>query len=285
MATGRDHDWGHVSGPYRALDHRFELRATDPERGELVAASLSPLVAPGAAGSVCARYELIDHGRQADRRFELRVDGERIVADDSGPYVEAMLRATVDEGARRSAPDATILHGAVLSRGDDAIAIVGSSGAGKSTLTAALLLDGWAYLSDELVVVDLGSLRARAYPRSLGLSARSYDAVPGLPEPVERRAQGDLLVPPDRFGGPPAPAEASLRALVLLDRRPHSELALVPMAPAEVLVEAVSHCFGVHDGSGERFLRLGELVGAVPGVRLSYAEARHAVSLLRQSLP
>ncbi len=62
-----------------------------------------------------------------------------------------------------------MLHAAVLARGERALILPGDPGAGKSTLTAALMLDGWRLLSDELTLVDRhdGLIRALARPVSL----------------------------------------------------------------------------------------------------------------------
>ena len=62
-----------------------------------------------------------------------------------------------------------LLHGAVLAREGRAVVIAGNSGAGKSTLAAALALNGWRLLSDELTVVSPtdGSLMSLARPVAL----------------------------------------------------------------------------------------------------------------------
>ncbi|HNQ05156.1 MAG TPA: HprK-related kinase A [Thiobacillaceae bacterium] len=62
-----------------------------------------------------------------------------------------------------------MLHAAVLERGGRALIMPGDPGAGKSTLTAALMLDGWRLLSDEIALIDRddGLLRGLARPVSL----------------------------------------------------------------------------------------------------------------------
>lgn len=62
-----------------------------------------------------------------------------------------------------------MLHAAVLERGGRALILPGDPGAGKSTLTAALMLDGWRLLSDELTLMDRddGLLWGLARPVSL----------------------------------------------------------------------------------------------------------------------
>lgn len=59
-------------------------------------------------------------------------------------------------------PNRMMLHGAVISRGDDAALLVGGSGAGKSTLAGAALVGGWDLLGDDLCVYrpDDGTVEA-----------------------------------------------------------------------------------------------------------------------------
>lgn len=58
-----------------------------------------------------------------------------------------------------------LFHGAALARGEAVVLLVGESGAGKTTLTLALTARGWLPLSDDVVVVDPGSLHLHAFPR------------------------------------------------------------------------------------------------------------------------
>ena len=62
-----------------------------------------------------------------------------------------------------------MLHAAVLERDGRALIMPGDPGAGKSTLTAALMLDGWRLLSDEIALIDResGLLHGLARPVSL----------------------------------------------------------------------------------------------------------------------
>jgi HprK-related kinase A len=72
-----------------------------------------------------------------------------------------------------------MLHAAVLERDGHALIMPGDPGAGKSTLTAALMLDGWRLLSDEIALIDRndGLLYGLARPVSLK-NAPSTSSVP-----------------------------------------------------------------------------------------------------------
>lgn len=73
-----------------------------------------------------------------------------------------------------------LLHAAALERGGKAVVLPGEPGAGKSTLTAALMINGWRLLSDELTVVDPGDGLLRAVARPVSLKNRSIDVVRSL---------------------------------------------------------------------------------------------------------
>lgn len=62
-----------------------------------------------------------------------------------------------------------MLHAAVLERDGCALIMPGDPGTGKSTLTAALMLNGWRLLSDEIALIDRrdGLLYGLARPVSL----------------------------------------------------------------------------------------------------------------------
>jgi ABC-type thiamine transport system ATPase subunit len=54
-----------------------------------------------------------------------------------------------------------MLHAAVLEKNGRAVVLPGDPGAGKSTLTAALMLDGWRLLSDEITLINRRRWTAR----------------------------------------------------------------------------------------------------------------------------
>ena len=67
--------------------------------------------------------------------------------------------------------------------GDRAIAFPSVSGNGKTTLTAACLLSGFSYISDEALVLD-GDGAVIPYPKPLALSKWSCETL-GIPEEGE----------------------------------------------------------------------------------------------------
>ncbi|CAL93602.1 HprK-related kinase A [Azoarcus olearius] len=75
-----------------------------------------------------------------------------------------------------------VLHAAVLARGTDAVVMPGFPGAGKSTLCASLaFLGGWRLLSDELAILDPGTLALHPNPRPISVKNESIDIVGRFP--------------------------------------------------------------------------------------------------------
>ncbi len=99
-------------------------------------------------------------------------------ADQAAPMFEWGLNWTV---ASRSL-GYSVLHAAVLAKGEDAIILPGFPGAGKSTLCASLaLLEGWRLFSDELAILDPSDGRLLPHPRPISLKNQSIDIVAGFP--------------------------------------------------------------------------------------------------------
>ena len=70
-----------------------------------------------------------------------------------------------------------MLHAAVLERDGHALIMPGDPGAGKSTLTAALMLDGWRLLSDEIALIDRNNGLLYGLARPVSLKNASIDIV------------------------------------------------------------------------------------------------------------
>jgi HprK-related kinase A len=72
-----------------------------------------------------------------------------------------------------------MLHAAVLERDGHALVMPGDPGAGKSTLTAALMLDGWRLLSDEIALIDRDNGLLYGLARPVSLKNASIDIIRG----------------------------------------------------------------------------------------------------------
>jgi hypothetical protein len=72
-----------------------------------------------------------------------------------------------------SSQTSPVFHAAGLARGGAGVLLAGESGCGKSTLATRMILEGFDFLSDELVSVDLRAHEMRGFPRPIILKDTS----------------------------------------------------------------------------------------------------------------
>jgi hypothetical protein len=74
-----------------------------------------------------------------------------------------------------------LLHGGAVSRNGEGFALIGSSGAGKTVLTLHLLLnEGFSFLSDDQVAIDLETYLMEPFPRGIGIRESALALFDGL---------------------------------------------------------------------------------------------------------
>ena len=125
----------------------------------------------------------------ADQQFELRIEKKEtggyllLTASDRTVHLTVMetINALLAELNRVAIGGLGTpgFHAGVVGMDEEVIAFPAASGAGKSTLTAACLLGGFGYWSDEALVCDRDG-RVIPYPRPVMLSASSLELL-GLP--------------------------------------------------------------------------------------------------------
>ncbi len=149
-----------------------------------------PVVAEGLA-ALYADYELlpaqgqfidfhvaVDYGRRLPRPLCIfEVDGQQpftpLAAAEAFAFLEWGLNWCVTEYCQTL----LTIHSAVLERHGRALIMPAPPGSGKSTLCAALLLDGWRLLSDEMALLDTATGLIRPAPRPVSLKNRSIDII------------------------------------------------------------------------------------------------------------
>lgn len=109
---------------------------------------------------------------------ELWIGSSCLKRDDcgGGQVADALLSETLFHLADW-ADQGMVFHSAALARGGKGLLLPGYSGAGKSTLTAWLVQRKFNYLTDELVYVPRGSMRAQAFTRPINIK---HPAMPVL---------------------------------------------------------------------------------------------------------
>lgn len=156
------------------------------------------------------------------------------------------------------------VHAGAVAAGGAVAAFPAASGHGKTTLSAACLLAGLDYVSDEALCLDWHDGSVRPYPRPLALSPWSAAAL-GLPVPADG---AELLVPAAELGADVAAEPLRLAHLVLLDP-PGGPTGPRPVARSAVAAELLRRSFTHWHRPQRAFELVHEVVGAASVWRLS----------------
>lgn len=168
-----------------------------------------------------------------------------------------------------------VFHGGAVCRDGQAIAMLGPSGQGKSTLTAACAQAGWAFLTDDCLVLDESDgIHVLPDADHVRLWADSFRALtgtePGAVDPDCRK--------PRLLAGQHALRQAvdpgRLACMLLLEEAVGEAIELVPLSPADAAMAWCANAFVV-DQRDPAVLRRGLARGAMlaqaaPGYRLVY---------------
>jgi hypothetical protein len=203
---------------------------------------------------------------------------------DTPPISETLgtLEYVLDTAAVRSFNNQLLVHAGAVAVGDIGILFPAESGAGKSTLVAALAQSGFAVLSDEFAIFDIGSLRLRPFPKALCLKT-------GGRLVVERAFQISLDVVPVRRVNHqhvsfvsaqrvfPVERYATLGAIVVLNRVSSGKSSFAALSRTEAIETLLQQSLNVPQLGVAGFDTLVGLVEGVECLRLTYADVRDAV--------
>lgn len=252
---------------FRCLDFRFSLSADVPETearlDELFAACRDD-DADGAAG---AELRVVTGGPRRDEVVVL--DGDHAVF---GPGdLDTAIAHVVWEVNRRTveASDGYLLvHGAAAARDGLAVVVAAPSGAGKSTFVSELVRAGWAYVTDEVVAVDLVTRLVVPYPKPIAVARDGG---------VER-----FVAPGAARSGVAAPSRP--RAVLVPDRRAGASVSFEPLTRAETVVHLAEHSFNFRRVGCDAFEAAVAVARESVCLRVRYGEAAAAVRALESQL-
>lgn len=189
--------------------------------------------------------------------YDSRFEGELLLG--SAELARQEARVTRLLNARRVDAEGDLLHvhSAAVASDDRAVMLVGRAGAGKSTLAAALVRQGWEYLTDEQSILRPADARLLPYPRPVTLRRSSWPlfaGVPGIPAvpDSEEGAGGESGVDPSEDAAVEiAPHDlgpvyrghgAEVTTVIAPGWRADPGEVLQPMATRAEIVELLSSC-------------------------------------------
>jgi hypothetical protein len=263
----------------RLLGAHLKVLSADPTLTADIGRLWAPFVVPDSAADPERGAAVVLESAATGAR--MWVDGELAVVAAGADARALMLdfATLANRLALDACPDFAV-HAAVLSTGEEVLAMPASSGVGKSTLTAACLRRGLSYVSDEALCLSYDDDLVTPYPRPLGLSPWSARAVG---HHVEVPEAAELLLAAGELGARIESRRLPLTHLVL-PRRDRDAAAAPPVLTAihradaaeSLLRLSFNHFRRPHDA----FALVGRLLPGVQTWVLHYADARSAADLL-----
>jgi hypothetical protein len=279
---------------YRLLSVPLLVRTMHPGFAEALRWHLAPFrrEEPGVAlGEVVDMWEredagegFLDEGLDAPRFVYFR-DGQTRVASLTGLLSFAIwdLHAMVTQ-----APDFLFLHAGSVARNGGAVLLLAPMDVGKSTLTTALLLEGFAYLSDELGAIDPVTTRAYPFPKRISLDPEALMHFPGLEERLDDRELSAGLrqryIRPEDLGASVA-APSPIRSIVFLASDRSGPARLKEITRAESVQRMVPHCFNLDRHRERGMVLLSRLASGATTRVLEGGTPRERAALLADQLP
>lgn len=170
------------------------------------------------------------------------------------------------------------LHaGAVRSPAGSSVVLPAVSGGGKSTLTAALVLHGWDYITDEAVGVLASPLAVIGYPKPLALDPTSRAALGLAPEARPYARPADLRDDVAVVRGRVAPATVVLPAY-----EPGCQASSEHLAPGAAVSAIAEHALNLVAAGQTGLDALVALAAGVPVLRLHHGGGHEAVAAVAE---
>ena len=238
-----------------------------------------------------------DHHRAHDEEVVLDADEgplyryERGLSPQfTGPIAGALSWALWDMHALvpKLSRDFLFLHAGAVARDEGALLLPAAMDTGKSTLTAALLTQGFDYLSDELGPVDPITGQIFAFPKRISLDATSLELFPGVEERLEDRvglsaSLRERYARPEDFGariGGPVPA----RWIVFPTPDREGAPRLTPLSSAEAVELMARNLFNLSVYRERGAILLARVAREARAFRLDGGSSADRARLLGESL-
>jgi hypothetical protein len=166
----------HLSETYQSLSHRFVLRTNDDRLADHARDLITEFALPLGDGATDAPGDVVysllaEPPANGEHWVSLRRGDEEVArSEDESDVITHLLWRITDDTVMLAEGYLLIHAGAVVTPAGDAVLILGEAGSGKTTLVAALVQDGFGYLSDEAGAVELGSAIVHPWARPLGFT-------------------------------------------------------------------------------------------------------------------
>ncbi len=153
--------------------HQVAVRSNVPEVIELIERSFSEMLEPEPT-RIVGRLEVFREGEKYHLKGNSIASEEYRSLDD---ILEWFTKEVIHHLIQAN-PELLWLHAGAAAYGSYAVLLPGAWGRGKSTLVTSLCENGWAYLSDDIVPLDLNSGRVIPFFRTPTIRKNSGQEMP-----------------------------------------------------------------------------------------------------------
>jgi hypothetical protein len=178
------------------------------------------------------------------------------------------------------------LHAGSVATREGALLLPAPPDTGKTTMVAALIEQGFAYLSDEVGAIDPVTTKVYPFPRRLDLDPKQLELFPNVADRVReirgRQGQpvGGTLTPEDLDAEVSGPAPPRYLVFMAADREGPPRL--TPIRAAEAVERMAANCFNLYRYEERGVILLTRVAKNAEAFRLDGGTARERTSLLTE---
>jgi hypothetical protein len=271
----------HATGRFVALGYDFAIRTDDAR----LAAHFERVLGSFTSSGSPARWYSVVKGDASDL-FDIYVEEEGLLGAADADLVARYLLWHVNYQVIATTLTHVLVHASGATIGQEAVVFPGVMDAGKTTLVGGLVLDGFGFLTDELVAFNLQTGLIDPYPRPLNIGRGSWEVLAALrpsdrdeDDPVPRLAWhvDPGTIRPDAVAPP-----AALRWVIEPRFRRGNPTRLEPLSRPEAVVLLQRHAFNREQVGGAGIRALVEAVRHTDCARLENGDLASAVAAVRQ---
>jgi hypothetical protein len=249
--------------------HQVAVRSNIPEVIELIERSFSEMLEPEST-RIVGRLEVFSE----DEKYHLV--GNSIASEEYRSLDDILdnFHKEVIHQLIKANPDLLWLHAGAAACRDYAGLFLGSWGRGKSTIVTSLCENGWSYLSDDIVPLDLNSGKVIPFFKTPNIRENSEQEMPLSSLGELQKVEIDLEQ--KKLCRVPMP----IGAIVFPIYSHGSPTRIMPCSPAIAALELLESCMNYENHQEAAVRYLCNLAKHLPTSRLYYSNGKNAAELI-----
>jgi hypothetical protein len=174
----------------------------------------------------------------------------------------------------RARLDLLWFHAGAVANDTEAIVFAAPGGGGKSTLVAHLCQQGWRYLSDDVVPLELATRKILPFPQTPRVRQNTGELVPS--DRLSEVPKYDVTLDLNLICRSPLP----IRALVFPSFDKQTLAKISPCTPACAALELLHNCINFTDHKQVAVQQICEIVKHLPAFKLTFSNIESALKCI-----